>query len=57
VGLQQNDGLGSDVGHNERVGVLFIGEWPGAVTVQGERPQADLSHFGLQSGERRNTEL
>ena len=35
VGLQHEDGLGGDVGHHERVGVLVVGERPRAVASTG----------------------
>ena len=45
VGLQHEDSLRGDVGHDQRVGVLLIGERTGLVAVQVERTQpngADL---------------
>ena len=43
VGLQHEERLGGDVGHDQRVGVLFVGERPRPVAVQVERPEADRS--------------
>ena len=45
VGLQHEDRLGGDVGHDQRVGVLLVGERPRSVAVQVERPEADRSHL------------
>ena len=45
VGLHHEDGLGGDVGHHQRVGVLIIGERTRSVAVQVERPEADRPHL------------
>ena len=44
VRLQYEDCLGGDVGHDQRVRVLFVGERPWSVAVQIERPEAHRSH-------------
>ena len=44
-GLQHEDRLGGDVGHDQRVGVLVVGERPRSVAVQVERAEADRSHL------------
>ena len=45
VRLQHEDCLGGDVGHDQRVRVLFIGERPWSVAVQMECPEAHRSHM------------
>ena len=44
-GLQHEDRLGGDVGHDQGVGVLVVGERPRSVAVQVERTEAHRSHL------------